>query len=107
MEPATPLLIPVVAPDLAWGFVDLVAPGPTLPSLDAPGAGCICAEARDVARTVRRRRGTEIALGSQEILLLEVNDAGIKTDNADLCSRIFGFRRRLFQGWWNSQRAAH
>jgi hypothetical protein len=49
---ATPLLVwaliaePVVMP----GFMlDLVASGLTLPSLDAPGAGCVCAGAIAVA----------------------------------------------------------
>src|ERR1700737_2869688 len=47
-----PELIPVVVPDfilLCFILPDFilvpVAPGPTLPSLDAPGAGCICADA--------------------------------------------------------------
>jgi hypothetical protein len=52
-----PLLIPVVAPDFVLLdfiiFPDFilvpVAPGPTLPSLDAPGAGCVCADAIAVA----------------------------------------------------------
>jgi len=37
--------IPVVVPffTLVCLVVLLVAPGPTFPSLDAPGAGCICA----------------------------------------------------------------
>jgi hypothetical protein len=35
-----PLCIPFVAPGPAF-----VAPGPTFPELDAPGAGCICANA--------------------------------------------------------------
>src|SRR3954469_4539474 len=48
LAPPMPLLMPVVVPffmlfDLA--VLDLVAPGPTLPSLEAPGAGCICADA--------------------------------------------------------------
>jgi hypothetical protein len=48
--------IPVVAPDfilLDFILPDFilvpVAPGPTLPSLDAPGAGCVCADAIAVA----------------------------------------------------------
>jgi hypothetical protein len=54
---ATPLLVmvlvtgPVVAePVVVPGFIlDLVESVPTLPSLDAPGAGCICADAIAVA----------------------------------------------------------
>jgi hypothetical protein len=51
-------LIPLVVPLLV--FVDfifsdfilgLVTPGPTLPSLDAPGAGCVCADTIVVAPT--------------------------------------------------------
>jgi len=40
-----PLAAPVVVPFfmLACLAVLLVAPGATFPSLDAPGAGCICA----------------------------------------------------------------
>jgi hypothetical protein len=44
----TPLLVwgLVAAPVVTPGFMfDLVAFGPTLPSLDAPGAGCVCAGA--------------------------------------------------------------
>src|SRR5262249_26088924 len=44
---ADPELIPVVVPFLMCLVVP-VAPGPTLPSLDAPGAGCICARAPPV-----------------------------------------------------------
>src|SRR5436305_13786353 len=47
-----PILLPVVMPDFILDFdleVDLVAPGPTLPSLEAPGAGCICADAISTA----------------------------------------------------------
>src|ERR1700751_3836189 len=54
---ATPLLVmafvtgPVVAePVVVPGFtLDLVEAAPTLPSLGAPGAGCICADAIVVA----------------------------------------------------------
>jgi hypothetical protein len=47
LEPAIPLFIPVVVPAfiLEWVF-EWVAPGPTLPSLDAPGAGCVRAGKR-------------------------------------------------------------
>jgi hypothetical protein len=43
------ILVPVPAPD----FLDWVAPGPTLPSLDAPGAGWDYAEAIAVACTYK------------------------------------------------------
>src|ERR1700733_7160655 len=50
---ATPLLMtafvdaePVVMPGLV---LELLAPGPALPWLDAPGAGCICANAFAIA----------------------------------------------------------
>lgn len=49
---------PVVVPDF---ILDLVAPGPTLPSLDAPGAGCICAEAIVVAPNSEATTRAEIA----------------------------------------------
>ncbi len=44
-----PLAAPVVVvvPDFILGSE--VAPGPTLPESDAPGAGWLCAEAMDVA----------------------------------------------------------
>jgi len=41
---AVPELMPVVVPFLMCLVVP-VAPGPTLPSLEAPGAGCDCAKA--------------------------------------------------------------
>jgi hypothetical protein len=45
-----PVAIPVVVPFFMFVclVVLLVAPGPTFPSLDAPGAGCICANAPPV-----------------------------------------------------------
>ncbi|WOH48587.1 hypothetical protein [Bradyrhizobium sp. sBnM-33] len=45
-----PVAVPVVIPFFMWVcfVVLLVAPGPTLPWLDAPGAGCICANAPPV-----------------------------------------------------------
>src|SRR3954447_5825060 len=48
LAPPMPPFMPVVMPFfMLFDFVvlDLVAPGPTLPSLEAPGAGCICADA--------------------------------------------------------------
>ena len=45
-----PVAVPVVVPFFMFVclVVLLVAPGPTFPSLDAPGAGCICANAPPV-----------------------------------------------------------
>jgi hypothetical protein len=45
-----PVAIPVVVPFFMFVclVVLLVAPGPTFPSLDAPGAGCACANAPPV-----------------------------------------------------------
>jgi hypothetical protein len=70
------------------------APGPTLPSLEAPGAGCICADAIAVAPNNEATTRAEIA--SLGILLLWVSDAGIKTCGADLGSR---FRPRAGATW--------
>jgi hypothetical protein len=64
-----PELIPVVVPDfilLVFVLPDfilewVVASGPTLPSLDAPGAGCICAEAIVVAPSIEATTRAEIA----------------------------------------------
>jgi hypothetical protein len=92
-----PELIPVVVPDFAllvFIFSDFilewvvgVAPGPTLPSLDAPGAGCICAEAIAVAPSIKATTRAEIAsLDRMENLLLWMDDAGVKTFNWDLGS---------------------
>ena len=39
--PAVPVVVPFFT--FVCLVVLLVAPGPTFPSLDAPGAGCICA----------------------------------------------------------------
>jgi hypothetical protein len=59
--------MPVVAPDFIllddFIFVLLLVPGPTLPSLEAPGAGCTCADAIDVA---------------------PINDAATRTESASL-----------------------
>ena len=45
-----PVAVPVVVPFFMFVclVVLLVAPGPTFPSLDAPGAGCVCANAPPV-----------------------------------------------------------
>jgi hypothetical protein len=66
-----PELIPVVVPDFALLVLVLpdfilewvvgVAPGPTLPSLDAPAAGCVCAEAIIVAPSIEATTRAEIA----------------------------------------------
>jgi hypothetical protein len=60
-------LMPVVAPDFILPDFILVLvpvePGPTLPSLEAPGAGCTCADAIDVA---------------------PINDAATRTESASL-----------------------
>jgi hypothetical protein len=60
--------IPVVVPDfilLDFIFPDFilesVAPGPTLPSLDAPGAGCVCADTIAVAPSKEATTRAEIA----------------------------------------------
>src|ERR1700704_4496990 len=61
-------LIPVVVPDfilLDFILPDFIlvslAPGPTLPSLDAPGAGCVCADAIAVAPNSEATTRAEIA----------------------------------------------
>jgi hypothetical protein len=81
--------IPVVVPDfillvfilwdvmlvfILWDFIRvLVAPGPTLPSLDAPGAGCVCAGATDVIPTSEATARAESAsLDSMGKLLLRM-----------------------------------
>jgi hypothetical protein len=60
-------LIPVVVPDFTLPDFILVLvpvePGPTLPSLEAPGAGCICADA---------------------IVVAPINDAATKAESASL-----------------------
>jgi hypothetical protein len=66
---ATPLLVmdfvtePVVAePVVVPGFMlDLLVSVPALPSLDAPGAGCICADAIAVAPNSEAIRRAKIA----------------------------------------------
>ena len=64
-ELVVPLLIPVVVPDFIFILPDfilvLLAPGPTLPSLDAPGAGCVCADATAVAPNNEATTRAEIA----------------------------------------------
>lgn len=98
----SPLLEPALIPDVEVDFVLLVfvlvdfifewvvpvAPGPTLPSLDAPGAGCICADAIAVAPNTKAATSAEIAsLDRMRILLLWMRDAGIETCRAYLGSR--------------------
>jgi hypothetical protein len=105
--------MPVVVPDFALlvfilsdfilEWVVGVAPGPTLPSLDAPGAGCICAEAIAVAPSIEATTRAEIAsLDRMENLLLWMDDAGVKTFNWDLGSRptagFFGRARSRARG---------
>ena len=97
-------LIPVVVPDVTlpvfilwefmlvfilWCFIRvLVAPGPTLPSLDAPGAGWVCAGATDVIPTSEATTRAESAsLDSMGKLLLNVGDAGFRTYDAGVGSR--------------------
>src|SRR5260370_362290 len=64
--------------------------GPTLPSLEAPGAGCICADAIAVAPNNEATTRAEIAsLDRMGILLLWVSDAGVQTCSADLGSSRF------------------
>jgi len=81
LEPAIPLFIPVVVPAfiLEW-VLEWVAPGPTLPSLDAPGAGCVCADALAVAPSREASAIAEIAsLVRIREHSLDSYDAGIKT----------------------------
>jgi hypothetical protein len=69
---ALPLWEPALIPLVVLDFILLdfilpdfilvsVAPGPTLPSLDAPGAGCICADAIAVAPNSEATTRAEIA----------------------------------------------
>ena len=92
-----PELIPVVVPDFALlvfilpdfilEWVVGVAPGPTLPSLDAPEVGCVCAEAIAVAPSIEATTRAEIAsLDRIRNLLLWMNNAGLRTCNRDLGS---------------------
>jgi hypothetical protein len=98
---ASPLLewwlIPVVVPDfvlLVFIFCDfvvgVVAPGPTLPSLDAPGAGCCCvwADAIAVAPKSEAITRAEIAsLDRMRNLLIWMDETGDRTCEPDLSSR--------------------
>jgi len=103
-----PELMPVVVPDFVLlvfilsGFIlpdfMLEAPDPALPSLDAPVAGCVCADAIIVAPNNEAIATAAItSLDRMISLLLWICDAGIKTCNADLRSRIgrWFFRRCL------------
>jgi hypothetical protein len=83
------ILLVFVLPDFILECVVLVAPGPTLPSLDAPGAGCICADAIAVAPNTMAATSAEIAsLDRMRILLLWMRDAGIETCCAYLGSKV-------------------
>jgi hypothetical protein len=89
-----PELIPVVVPDfillvfilpdfiLEW----VVGPGPTLPSLDAPEVGCVCAEAIAVTPSIEATTRAEMASLDRMRNLLWMDDAGVRTSNADLGS---------------------
>jgi hypothetical protein len=93
-------LIPVVVPDfilLCFTLPDfilewvVVAPGPTLPSLDAPGAGCVCADAIAVAPNSEATARAEIAsLDRMRNLLLWMNGTGVRTCELDLGSGPHG-----------------
>src|SRR5260370_1292064 len=90
----TPLLVwglvaePVVVP----GFMlDLVASAPALPSLEAPGAGCVCADAIAIAPNSAATTRAEIAsLDRMAISSLDYYE-GVRTCHANL-----GSRRALF-----------
>src|ERR1700682_5420607 len=85
-----PELIPVVVPDfillcfilLCFILPDFilvsVAPGPTLPSLDAPGAGCVCADAIVVVPKSAATTRAEIASLDRMGISRWMNDAGSK-----------------------------
>jgi hypothetical protein len=90
-------LMPVVVPDfvlLVFIFcdfvVEVVAPGPTLPSLDAPGAGCccVCADAIAVAPKSEAITRAEIAsLDRMRNLLIWMDKTGDRTCEPNLSSR--------------------
>jgi hypothetical protein len=84
-----PELMPVVLPDFAllvFILSDFIlpdfmlgAPGPALPSLDAPAAGCVCADAIAVAPNNDAIMRAEIAsLDRMNNLLLWMCDAGVE-----------------------------
>src|SRR5712664_2533566 len=88
-----PELIPVVEPDfilLCFILPDFilvsVAPGPTLPSLDAPGAGCVCADAIVVAPNSAATTRAGIASLDRMGISCWIDDAGDRTCDADLGS---------------------
>jgi hypothetical protein len=97
-------LIPVVVPDfILLDFILFilpdfilvsVAPGPTLPSLDAPAAGCVCADAIAVAPNSEATTRAEIAsLDRMRCLLHWISDARVRTCDAGLGSSgmpVFG-----------------
>jgi hypothetical protein len=94
-------LIPVVEPDfilLDFILPDFilvsVAPGPTLPSLDAPGAGCVCADAIAVVPNSEATTRAEIAsLDRMRCLLHWISDARVKTCDAGLGSAAGAYFR--------------
>jgi hypothetical protein len=70
----SPLLVPELMPVVVLDFILLVfvlpafilewmvvASGPTLSSLDAPGAGCVCAKTVVVAPSIEATTGAEMA----------------------------------------------
>src|SRR4030081_3492087 len=88
---ATPLLVgafviaePVVMP----GFMlDLVASGPAVPSLDAPGAGCVCADAiADAPSSAATTRAEIASLDRMAISSLDLMMWEVRTCHADLGS---------------------
>jgi hypothetical protein len=91
------ILLVFILPDFILEWVVGVAPGPTLPSLDAPEVGCVCAEAIVVAPSIEATTRAEIAsLDRIGNLLLFMNGAGVRTSNRDLGSGPnAGFSRGL------------
>jgi hypothetical protein len=89
-----PALIPVVVPDfilldfiLPDFILESVAPGPTLPSLDAPGAGWVCADA--IAVTPNSEATTRVEIASLDCMDESPafdDDAEVKTCSRDLGS---------------------
>ena len=78
------ILLVFILPD----FI-LVVSGPTLPSFDAPGAGCAGSVWADAIAVVPRNEVMTRAIASFDrmtILLLWIGDAGVKTCDPDLCS---------------------
>jgi hypothetical protein len=83
----TPLLVwgliaePVVVPGVVFDLVTSVA---ALLPFDAPGAGCICADATAVTPNNAATTRAEIAsLERMAISSLDHDDAGVRTGHAD------------------------